>query len=314
MKKLLGLSLFLVLLYAWLMSYGSARTLDYHEILAKRIGLSGLLCLGVMPLIISGGIDLSIGSVVGFCATIFAMLVRLYDWSPASAALAVLLLGGVIGLCNGLLVTQLKLQPFVVTLSGLFIYRGLSRWIADEQQQGLQGNEAFKPYIELFYDSNWLGVPPFLVIFFAMAIVMSVLLHFSVHGRYLYAIGANEKTARYSGIAVNRYKIFAYVLCSLFAGMFSILYLTEIKSSTPSETGNFLELYAIAGAVLGGVSLRGGEGYVPGVLIGVTIFILLPSIANMAGYTDPIHPTIFGGALLLGTIIDQLFRPRATRQ
>jgi ribose transport system permease protein len=315
MKKLIGLSVFLVVLYGLLLfSDESARSVDNHMNLARRIGLNGLLCLGVMPLIVSGGIDLSIGAVVGLCATVYAMLVSEYGWSPHSASAAVLHLSMVIGLSNGLFVTKLKLQPFVVTLAGLFIFRGLARWIAGDAQQGLGGSTEFRPYVDWFYEGHWLGLPKFLVIFFALAAVMSVLLHFSVHGRYLYAIGANEKTAQYSGIAVDRYKIFAYVLCSFFAGLFSILYLTEFKSVTPSETGNFLELYAIAGAVLGGVSLRGGEGYVPGVLIGVTIFIILPNLANMAGFNDTVHPTVFGAALLLGTIVDQLLRPRAARQ
>lgn len=315
MKKLLGLFIFLLALYGvLLLTDESARSYDNHFNLSRRIGLNGLLCLGVMPLIVCGGIDLSIGAVVGLCATLFAMLVEHHTWSPAAAALAVLALSGAIGLTNGLCVTKLKLQPFVVTLAGLFIYRGLARWVAGEAQQGLGENEAFRPYVAWLYKGELLGVHKFLVVLLVLAALMSVLLHFSVHGRYLYAIGANERTARYSGIAVDRYKIFAYMLCSLFAGLFSILHLTEIKSATPSETGSFLELYAIAGAVLGGVSLRGGEGYVPGVLIGVTILWILPNLANMAGVDDSFQPTVFGVALLVGTIVDQLLRPRAARQ
>jgi ribose transport system permease protein len=315
MKKLIGLFVFLLALYGvLLLTDPTARSYGNHFNLSRRIGLNGLLCLGVMPLIICGGIDLSIGAVVGLCATLFAMWVGKSGMSPMTAAAAVLGLSAFIGLINGLFVTKLKLQPFVVTLAGLFVYRGLARWLGGDSQQGLYGVESFEPWVDWLYEGSLLGIHKFLIVLLVLAVLMSVLLHFSVHGRYLYAIGASEKTARYSGIAVDRYKIFAYVMCSLFAGLFSILYLTEIKSSTPSETGNFMELYAIAGAVLGGVSLRGGEGNVPGVLIGVTILWILPNLANMAGVDDSFQPTVFGAALLIGTIVDQLLRPRSARR
>src|SRR5262249_53310559 len=127
----------------------------------------------------------------------------------------------------------------------------------------------------------------------------------------LYAVGSNERAARYSGIPSDRYKILAYVLCSALGAFFSIFYLMKYGSVTPTTTGEFFELYAIAGAVLGGCSLRGGEGTVLGILIGTAILWILPNLANMWGIPNALVNTVIGGALLLGAILDELLRPRA---
>jgi ribose transport system permease protein len=157
-----------------------------------------------------------------------------------------------------------------------------------------------------------LGVPVSLVIFILLAVLATVLLHFSVYGRYFYAIGSNERAARYSGIATDRYKILAYVWCSLLAAFFAILFLMEENSVQPSDTGSFFELYAIAGAVLGGCSLRGCEGNVLGIFIGTAILWILPNFTNMWGVPQSLKFTVIGGALLLGAMLDELLRARGT--
>ncbi|HQR43176.1 MAG TPA: ABC transporter permease, partial [Gemmatales bacterium] len=194
---------------------------------------------------------------------------------------------------------------------GLFIYRGLARWIANDGIKGLGGNFSF--YVEWFRDGDVLGIPKFFVIFLVMAAALAVVVHFSIYGRYWQAIGANEKTAFYSGIRVDAYKILAYVICSLFAAFFSVLYLTEYKAATPSDTGNFFELYAIAGAVLGGVSLRGGEGNILGVIMGTMILWILPNFTRMWGISDTLQYTVIGVALLLGAIVDEVLRRRVAK-
>lgn len=311
MKKLIGLWMFLVILYgALLLADPSARTVRNHVNLAKLIGHFGILCLAVTPVIITGGIDLSIGAVVGFCATTLAILVNDFQWDVHYAVMTVLVMGAFIGWINGMLITKLGLQPFVVTLCGLFIYRGLSRWIADDKIKGLGGTDAFDGYKAFLHDGDLFGIPKFFVIFLVLAGILAVLLHLSVYGRYWKAIGANEKTANYSGIRVDRYKIFAYVFCSFLCAIFSVLYLTEYNSAAPSEAGNFFELYAIAGAVLGGVSLRGGEGNVLGVIMGTMILWILPNFTRMWGISDKLQYTVIGAALLFGAIVDELLRKR----
>ncbi|HWB13305.1 MAG TPA: ABC transporter permease [Pirellulales bacterium] len=316
MKKLLGLAAFLLILYLlMLFADESARSLSNHFNLGKRIGLYGIISLGAGMLIITGGIDLSIGSVVGFCCTVFALLLThpRCQWHPAAAIAAVLGIGALIGLVNGLIVAKLKVQAFVVTLCGLFIYRGASRWLAGDTVQGL-GNSfvAWKYWLAKSHDV--LGLPMSLVIFLALAAVATVFLHFSIYGRYFFAIGSNEQAARYAGVATDRYRILAYVLCSTLAAFFAVLFLMEENSVQPSSTGNFFELYAIAGAVLGGCSLRGGEGSVLGVLIGTAIIRILPTFTQMLKVPSSLEYTVIGTALLLGALLDELLRRRSQKR
>lgn len=312
MKKLLGLGAFLLLLYVlMLLADDSARSLYNHVNLGKRIGLFGVISLGAGILIISGGIDLSIGSVVIFCSTILAILLTnpKFQWHPALAIATVLAVGALVGLVNGLIVTKLRVQAFVVTLCGLFIYRGAARWLASDSVQGLGTSFANWKYW-LAKSHAIFGLPMALVIFLALAAVAAVFLHASVYGRYLFAIGSNEQAARYAGVPTDRYRIAAYVICSTLTAFFSVLFLMEENSVQPSTTGNFFELYAIAGAVLGGCSLRGGEGSVLGILIGTAIIRILPTFTQMWKVDASLEYTVIGGALLLGALLDELLRRR----
>jgi ribose transport system permease protein len=313
MKKLLGITVFLLILYgALLIADEGARSLRNHYNLGERIGMFGIISLAAGLLIITGGIDLSMGSVVGLTATLLAMLMVKYNWAPLAAMIAVVLLGALIGLIHGLLVTKLRVQAFVVTLCGLFIYRGAARWIAGDAQQGL--GIRFKEW-KSGLAGAFFGLPMPLVIFTVLVLAAAVFLHLSVYGRYFYAIGSNERAARYSGIATDRYKLLAYILCSSLTASFAIVYLMKNNSAQPSGTGEFYELYAIAGAVLGGCSLRGGEGTVVGIVIGTAILWLLPNLTNMWGVPSALEPSVIGGALLIGALLDELLRPRgANRQ
>jgi ribose transport system permease protein len=313
MKKLIGIAVFLLLLYGTLLfANENARGAENHYNLGKRIGLYGIISVGAGLLIITGGIDLSIGSVVGLCSTVLAMLLmdpkeRGWGWRPVPAIAVTLALGAGIGLVNGLLVTRLKVQAFVVTLCGLFIYRGVARWVADDQQKGLGTTY---PELKRALGGEVGRLPVTLLILAALAAAATVFLHFSVYGRYLYAIGSNERAARYSGIATDRYKVMSYVICSSLAAFFAVLYLMEHNSVQPSATGEFFELYAIGGAVLGGCSLRGGEGTVLGMVIGTTILRLLPNLTNMWGVPSALEYTVIGAALLIGAILDEVLRGR----
>jgi ribose transport system permease protein len=310
MKKLAGVFLFLLLLYgAVLLADPGARSAENHFNVARRIGLYGIISLGAGLLIIAGGIDLSLGSVVGLCATLLAILLRDKAWSPSLAIATVLILGCVIGLAHGLIVTKLRVQAFVVTLCGLFIYRGLARWIANDQPKGL-ANDFLAWKYWLYNSRDILGLPMALVYLTILALVATVFLHLSVYGRYLMAIGNNERAVRYAGIAVDRYKVLAYVICSGSAAVFSVLFLMQENSAQPSDAGSFLELYAIAGAVLGGCSLRGGEGTVAGILIGTAILRILQNLVNMWNIPSSLEYTVIGSALLFGAILDETLRRR----
>ncbi len=311
MIRLLGVVLVVVLLYLGLLaSSGNSRELVYQQTMAGWLGFYGLLTVGVGVLIISGGIDLSIGSVVGLAAVCLGMLLE--SGVPALAAIALVLAGSaLIGLINGLLVTRLRLQPFLVTLCGLFIYRGLARGASkrpvgiSEDAQGLK---------ELLVGGIGEGGRNQLLVLLLVGLVVGLFLHFTRHGRYLYAIGANEEAARYAGIPTNRYKVLAYVLCSLSAGLAAVLLLLDKESANPTNTGSWLELYAITGAVLGGCSLRGGEGTVPGMILGAAVLPLLRGLCAFNRIPSDVEYAVIGSALLLGTIADEVVQRGVTAQ
>ncbi len=158
-----------------------------------------------------------------------------------------------------------------------------------------------------------LGVPEQLVLLVVLSIVLGLFLHGTRHGRYLFAIGANEEAARYAGIPTNRYKVLAYILCSLLAGLGGILTILESRSVNATNAGSLLELYAITGAVLGGCSLRGGEGTVPGMFLGAAVLPLLRQLCSFGGISNELEYAVIGAALLFGTIADEMLKRRAGR-
>jgi ribose transport system permease protein len=319
-SRFLGVVGLVVALYAALMaSNPNAHSVQNHQILANRLGFYGVLTFGVGLLIISGGIDLSIGSVVGLSAVGFARLLSA-GVGPVLAICIVLAGTAVVGLINGLLITGLRLQPFLVTLCGLFAYRGIARQLSDKSIGLSDAAPSLQPEVyrlrELVADPAALGgLPGQLLIMLAVAGLFALIMHASVYGRYLYAIGHNEQAARYAGIPVNRYKVFAYVWCAVLAGgVGGILEMFEVETATPSNVGTLYELYAITGAVLGGCTLSGGEGNVIGILFGTAVLPLLRSNIQFWRIPNEAEYTIIGVALLLGTIADELFKRRARRR
>jgi ribose transport system permease protein len=337
MKRLVGiLALVLILYGAVLASDPNAKSLENHRNLGRRLGHWGVLTLGVGILIVSGGIDLSIGSVVGLSAVSMALMLE-RKIAPGIALALVMFGSGIVGLLHGLLVTKLRLQPFIVTLCGLFIYRGLAQWAtmvnwgalqeritsfgrsgadilerASSRNVGIGGRDDLDAWRQLAVGDVG-GVPMTFLILAGLAVILGVFLHGSVYGRYLYAIGYNEQAARYAGISTGRYKILAYILCSLLAGFGGVLYLLDGQSAMPTSAGNWYELYAITGAVLGGCSLRGGEGSIPGILLGTAVLPLLRNLCIFAGVPSDLEFTVIGAALLLGTVADELLKRRGKK-
>jgi ribose transport system permease protein len=330
-KHILGILVIVVIFYAAFLATGtSARSLVAQQNIARRVSFYGVMTLGVALVIISGGIDLSIGSVVGLSAVLFALLLQrgvslfgvvfVREFSPLGAVLIILALTPLIGLVHGLLITKLRLQPFLVTLCGLLICRGLARWATWERgtsrSVGLGGLEDEASLADLKYlvQGTVFDVPVSLFVFLGLAALVAVIMHWSVFGRSLYAIGANEQAARYAGIATDRYKILAYMFCSLMAGLGGIWEMLEVNTANPAIAGSWYELYAITGAVLGGCSLSGGEGTVPGMVLGAAVSPLLRDLCRFSGLPDDLVPTFIGAALLLGTITDEVLKRRAARR
>ncbi|MFN9939713.1 MAG: ABC transporter permease, partial [bacterium] len=181
------------------------------------------------------------------------------------AILLVLLTAGGLGLVHGLLITRLHLQPFVVTLCGLLIYRGVSRWLTNDNPAGFgELQQVLGPVasgrVGLAYRGEDLvfGIPIPFFLLLLIAVLAALFLNRTIWGRYLLALGRNEEAARFSGINTARITVLAYVLCSLLAAVGGMLFALEFSSISPSSFGNSFELYAIAAAVRGGCSLRGG--------------------------------------------------------
>ena len=316
--RLFGVLFMVVALYTVLLtSNANARSSDTQQTIAENLGYFGLPTVGVGVLIVCGGIDLSIGSVVGLGAVCYGLMLERHI-GPWTAALIILAGSAAIGLAHGLLVTKLRLQPFLVTLCGLFIYRGLAKWLSPDHSpgwhvEGVAALERIRAVRELFVGYTY-GVPHQLVLMLLVALVLGLFLHGTRHGRYLFAIGANEEAARYAGIPTDRYKVLAYVLCSMLAGLSSIVFLFYYDSAQPSSAGSWLELYAITGAVLGGCSLSGGEGSILGMVLGAAVLPLLQQVCYSFNIKSELEYAVIGAALLLGTISDELLKRRASRR
>ena len=286
---------------------------------ANEQGRYGVITLGAALVIITGGIDLSIGAVVGCSAVLFGYLLE-EGVHPYAAVPIVLLFGAAVGLGNGLLITRLKLQPFLVTLCGMFIYRGLARVIAGQVSRA-KSLEAHPEFTEALQNLRYVLVgknaaselvfPAEFIVLIVLAIGVGFFLHRTAYGRYWYAIGHNELAAQYAGVNVNRQRVSVYVLCSMFASLAGVLLFLDMPSIQSDSGGLYLELYAILGAVLGGCSLRGGEGTAIGMALGAMVLPILQSLVSIRGMKSDVIPAVIGLTLLAGTIVDEFIRRRS---
>jgi ribose transport system permease protein len=332
MKRILGVAALLIGLYVGLVGtyFQTAPGGEPSSRTRERVGANlvsvgnlqgrlGIITLGAALVIITGGIDLSIGSVVGCSAVLFGVLMDA-GVHPYLAFPLVLLTGAVIGLGNGLLITRLKLQPFLVTLCGMFVYRGVARLLANlvglsqTTTQRPEFTDALKGlrYILVGKDSaGALVFPAQFVLLVVLVIAVGFFLHRTAYGRYWYAIGHNELAAKYAGVSVNRQRVGVYVVCSTLASLTGVLFFLDMPSVQSNSAGEFFELYAILGAVLGGCSLRGGEGTAPGMLLGAMVLPVLENLVSLRGLKSDMIPAVIGLTLLAGTIVDEFVRRRS---
>lgn len=280
---------------------------------ANLIGLFGLFSLAQAFVIITGGIELSVGSIIALLGVIFIDLIANVGLHWSLAVVVVILIGVLMGAVHGFLITRMKLQPFVVTLCGLLIYRGIARYYTEDATAGFAFGQSF-PTLEWLTAGRSFGVPHSMVAFIITAIILAVLLHRSVFGRYLFAVGKNEEAARYSGIRTRRIIVAAYVICCGLTALAAIYIAMYTRSISPASHGNFYELYAIAAAVLGGCSLRGGEGSILGVVLGTILLQVLQNLVNLLGIPSSLNFAVMGGVILIGVLADQqLMRYRKSR-
>ena len=295
---------------------------------ANQVGLFGIFSIGQAFVIVTGGIELSVGSIIALLGVVFIDLIVNFQVNWVLAAAIVIGIGMLMGLVHGSLVAKLGMQPFVVTLCGLLIYRGIARYYTADATAGFGFGAAF-PWLEYLvagrseifaplarlvgYQGETVPVPHSLIMLAIVTVISGIVMHRSVFGRYLFAIGKNEEAARYSGIRTDRVVIAAYVICCGLAALSAIFWAMYTRSISPAVHGNFYELYAIAAAVLGGFSLRGGEGSIIGVVLGTLLLQVLQNLVNLLGIPSSLNFAVMGSVILGGVIAGQqfaLFRKR----
>ena len=313
MKKEAGIAVLLVVLCV-IVSALNPRFLGVANLhnMARLIGMYGIFGIGLGLVIITGGIDLSVGSIFALQGVLLAMMLREWHWFWAGAVLAVIVGTMGLGSIHGFLITKARVQPFIVTLCGLLFYRGLARFIAHDETKGF-GNERFGP-LRALATGEVLSVPMPFVALVVIAVVMWVVLHRSVYGRYLFAVGHNEEAARYAGINSRAIIASAYIVSGALAGIAGILLAFYTNSISPSTHGNFYELYGIAAAVLGGCSLRGGEGSILGIVIGTALLQVLQNLVNLLGIPSSLNFAVMGAVILVGVLADELLSARRRKR
>ena len=282
---------------------------------SRLVGTYGIFSIGVGIVIITGGIDLSVGSICALLGVLLSMMLVDWRWPPSVALAAALTLGACLGAVHGVLVTRLRLQPFIVTLCGLLIYRGAARYVARDSTKGFGAGEGFE-WARTIASGSIGGVPMPFVLLGIVAVAAWLLLHRSVYGRHMVAVGRNEEAARYAGVRTQAVVAWAYVISGTLAAVSAIIIAFYTNSISPASHGNFYELYAIAAAVVGGCSLRGGEGSVIGIVMGAALLQVLRNLVNLLDIPGSLDFAVMGAVILLGAMADQFVarRSRGTTQ
>jgi ribose transport system permease protein len=261
--------------------------------------------LGMTMIIVSGGIDLSVGSAVAFTSVLGATLL-VKGYSTAATVAFTLFGGGLIGLVNGLVIAGFRMPPFIVTLGMMGVVRGSAKWLADNQTVNSPPGAPLNDLMALVSPTRLFPLPPGVWIAIGLAIIVSVLMRQTIFGRYIFAIGSNEATARLCGIRVPLQKVLIYALAGLLFGLAGLMQLSRLTQGDPTVAIG-LELDIIAAVVIGGASLNGGTGSVLGSMIGAMIMAVLRNGSNQMGWQNFTQEIIIGIVIIIAVGLD-LFR------
>ena len=268
--------------------------------LMRQLIINGFIALGMTFVILTGGIDLSVGSTLALTSAIFAGLLQ----NGVNTGLAILITVGlelVLGLINGLLITKGKLAPFIVTLATMTIFRGLTLVYTDGRPiAGPKDNFAFK----FLGKGQFFGIPFQVILFILAFLLLWIILNKTALGRKIYAVGGNEKASYISGINIDKVKICVYVVSSLMAVLSGLVLTSRLNSAQPTA-GAAYEMDAIAAVVLGGTSMTGGSGSLTGTLIGILILGVLNNGLNLLGVSSFYQQIVKGIVILIAVLIDR---------
>lgn len=280
---------------------------NLRVILAQTV-IVAIGAIGMTMIIISGGIDLAVGSTIALTGVITALGLN-SGLSPVTALTLGVLVGGVVGVINGLVITRLKVVPFIATLGMLGVARGIAKWLAGQQTVNMPGTW-LNELVVMFPNPPWLLVAPGVWITIVLAIVAAIVLRNTVFGRRVFAIGSNEAAARACGIATNRLKIWIYGLAGLLFGLAGVMQMSRLRQGDPTVAAGS-ELDIIAAVVIGGGSLNGGEGSILGSMIGALIMAFLRNGCQQVGWHNYIQEIIIGAIIVIAVAVDRWRTSRA---
>ena len=265
--------------------------------------------IGMTMIIISGGIDLSVGSAIALTGVITALGIKA-GLSPVIAITAGILVGGLVGVVNGLAITRLRVVPFIATLGMLGVARGVAKGVAGSQTVIMPETWA-NNLLSTVPKPEWLLVAPGVWIAIALAIVAAIVLRNTVFGRRVFALGSNEAAARACGIATDRLKVSIYAISGLLFGLAGVMQMSRLRLGDPTVSAG-LELDVIAAVVIGGGSLNGGEGTILGSMIGALIMAFLRNGCQQLGWENYIQEIIIGAIIVVAVAVDRWRSSRAT--
>ena len=267
--------------------------------------------LGMTLIIVGGGIDLSVGSVVAFTGVLGAKLL-VAGWSPLATTAALVATGGAIGLFNGAIVAGFRMMPFIVTLGMMGIVRGSAKWLGGNQTVNAPSDSPVARIMARVDPAGFWPLPPGVWMLLGLAVVMALLLRRTVFGRHVFAVGANETASRYSGVRVGWVKAATYAIAGLLFGFAGLLQMSRLTQGDPTVAVG-LELDIIAAVVIGGASLSGGAGSILGSMIGALIMALLRNGTNQLGWQTYSQEIIIGGVIVLAVGLDKWRQGRLAR-
>jgi ribose transport system permease protein len=275
-------------------------------VLAQTV-IVALGAIGMTMIIVSGGIDLSVGSIIAL-SSVATALVLSAGYPPTIAVIVGVLAGGLVGLANGLVITGLRVVPFIATLGMLGIARGVAKWIAGQQTVNVPQTWVNELAVT-FPTPSWLLLAPGVWVALVLSIMTAVVLRNTVFGRRVFALGSNEAAARACGIPVPRLKLWIYSLAGLYFGLAGVMQMSRLRQGDPTVAVG-AELDIIAAVVIGGGSLSGGEGSILGSIIGALIMAFLRNGCQQMGWANYIQEIIIGATIVIAVAIDRFRHAR----
>jgi ribose transport system permease protein len=306
---ILGLALVILIFSILMESPGRYLSPFNLRIVLGQTVIVAIGAIGMTLIIISGGIDLSVGSVIALTGVITALGLNA-GMSPAIAVAAGILTGGVVGIVNGLAITRLRVVPFIATLGMLGVARGMAKWFAGQQTVNVPETWV-NELLVTFPKPSWLLVAPGVWVTIVLAVVAAIVLRNTVFGRRIFALGSNEMAARACGISTDRLKVWIYGLAGLLFGLAGVMQMSRLRQGDPTVAAGS-ELDIIAAVVIGGGSLSGGEGSIFGSLIGALIMAFLRNGCQQVGWPNYIQEIIIGAIIVIAVAIDRWRSSRAS--